>query len=487
MQLVKMGLKLGTARVRLTRQWRKLERRGDGDEIDRYAALFRNKPQAPSDHVVKRWQTDEEFGWQRLNGLCPWFLQAVDELPGAVANTPGVARAIANGRPLYQTDHAYLAGVPIKAGTWLCAPLCVFTVDERGTLVPLAIQLHADREAAPVFEPADPPGTWLAAKIWANCCDLHVNDTFIHGVTFHFAMEALWIAAQRCLAPAHPIKAFLEPHFTLTLASSATLRMAMAEDGPLTRIHAFTHAGLWDFLRDRYRDWSVSDLDIEKNLARRGILDIPGFHYRDDSLRHWRAICEYVHRLVDAVYGANSEVECDDELQAWVRELAAPACAGLRGLPLEEGGRMERKETLAGLLAAVVFTAATKHSYLQNAGYEMDAFVPNMPAMFHLPPPTTKAEISREAIAQALPPRRLGIEQMAQIESIEYRNRPFNPLGRYRPQYMAGAGAEVVAVVRDWQAALARLEAELEARNRGLGDRPFTHLLPSRCLASIAH
>ena len=57
---------------------------------------------------------------------------------------------------------------------------------------------------------------------------------------------------------------------------------------------------------------SWSSYDLPKVLKERGVLNakkLPGFHYRDDALRLWQAIRDYVSSILSIYYHSDKEIQ----------------------------------------------------------------------------------------------------------------------------------------------------------------------------------
>ena len=69
------------------------------------------------------------------------------------------------------------------------------------------------------------------------------------------------------------------------------------------------------------KSFSLFDIDKEfnfpNNIEDRDVKEIPNYHYRDDGLKLWHAINEYVCDVVDVFYETDEDIENDDEVQNW--------------------------------------------------------------------------------------------------------------------------------------------------------------------------
>ena len=67
-----------------------------------------------------------------------------------------------------------------------------------------------------------------------------------------------------------------------------------------------------DLMKKYYKNINWSSYDLPKVLKERGVDDpekLPGFHYRDDAVRLWKAIKDYVTRIVSIYYHSDGDVE----------------------------------------------------------------------------------------------------------------------------------------------------------------------------------
>ena len=73
------------------------------------------------------------------------------------------------------------------------------------------------------------------------------------------------------------------------------------------------------------KSFSKFDFDHEfnfpVNINNREVGDIPNYHYRDDGLKLWHAIKDYVSDIINIFYERDEDVENDIELQEWDLEV----------------------------------------------------------------------------------------------------------------------------------------------------------------------
>lgn len=93
---------------------------------------------------------------------------------------------------------------------------------------------------------------------------------------------------------------------TLRLFSGA-IRSLVSTDGWIEKTMSIGRVGMFNIIRLKWAEWNLQeDGNFVKNLKRRGVDDVsalPNYHYRDDGLLIWRAIENYVRKVVNTVYG----------------------------------------------------------------------------------------------------------------------------------------------------------------------------------------
>lgn len=65
-------------------------------------------------------------------------------------------------------------------------------------------------------------------------------------------------------------------------------------------------------MKKHYKSLMWTSYDLPRVLEERGVLDkdkLPGFHYRDDALRLWQIIKEYIADILNIYYHSDKDVE----------------------------------------------------------------------------------------------------------------------------------------------------------------------------------
>lgn len=76
-------------------------------------------------------------------------------------------------------------------------------------------------------------------------------------------------------------------------------------------------AGHIVLMKKYYKNMSWSSYDLPKVLEKRGVHDakkLPGFHYRDDALKLWQAIREYIKDILTIYYHSDEKVQSVSKL-----------------------------------------------------------------------------------------------------------------------------------------------------------------------------
>jgi arachidonate 15-lipoxygenase len=471
------------------------------------AKWIRRKPGKISDYslfyalrrkpaVARRWEQDEEFARQRLDGINPFMISGISELPenfpvtdealrGVLPDGITLDQLLGEGR-LFVTDYAALEDAPVNIGCFLTAPINLFWVDGTGRLMPLAIQLGQSPAEAPViFTPADPKWVWLTARTFAQEADGNHHEVIDHLTRTHLVMETFWVAASRTLPPQHPLHVLLKPHFTGTIQINDEARTIMvAPGGPIDQTMAVGSEGAFWLIAKEYERWSFSEWNPRAQLAARGVLDpdrLPEFHYRDDSIRLFDAIGTYVKELLAVFYRSNEDIAADYELQSFVAELADEGGGRVRGLPLHDG-RLTTVEDLVEILQLILYLVSVEHAAVNNGQYDQFGYIPNTPGALFLPAPKDTSPINEAEFVYYLPMPE-GVE--AQIGMVGLLSEPtLTPLGNYDDTFFQSSAEARLAIDR-FQAAIADIQIDIDRRNKLLAV-PYDYLSPAQVGRSIA-
>jgi hypothetical protein len=470
--------------------------------FERFRAVF-DTEEIPK--VASVWETDEEFGYQHLNGLMPHFIAKVNTMPenfkvtdemvkNLLPEGKTLAELAAAGRIFLADVCETLEGVKPVRDNVMPAPMALFVIDDQKRLMPLAITL--DRHGGPVYTPNDAPGLWLGVKIHEMCAEFQVHTLLVHALTEHMMMEPIWATLNQTMSARHPLHAVLAPHMWNMVFVNTGVRDSLMADadasgakGSLQNNLQAGKDGSVEITKKMYvgLDWN-DYFNIPLRYKKLGIMDIPNYYYRDDSLELWHAIFEYTTDLAKAIYPKAEEIAKDNELQDWAKAMKDPNVGDIRGLPLGKDGAFETHEHVAMVLTMVIYQCAVRHSHVENAAQEYYPWVPAYPASYRLPIPTTRDDIPRKTIDEHLPDQGRTIAQIALIESVKVKHDEVPQFSVFPKNFLStaptgchNANEKFVKKLNDIEA---RMIKDLDAR---AGKNPVrdAFMLPSHMAASI--
>jgi arachidonate 15-lipoxygenase len=471
------------------------------DGHDPLAALFRHGG-LPAPDVITAHASDGAFARNWLDGTNPLLLQRVrdaaqlrariaftdEQWTTALPDAPSPEAMIAAGR-LFFVDYDLLQRAVLPADMvgrdsrwrekYLPAPV-VLLADAPGVeplcdLIPVAITIDqpAARPPNPIYWRG--AGTaWRLAKIYAAVADFNLQALSSHLHRHHYLMEPVALTTHRQLATAHPLHVLLEPHLAYTMAvNRAALDLLKRRGSIFDQIYAGRLEDTRRILVRSHERWSLRAVDLDADLADRGVEALPhDYPWRDDA-RLWRgAIHRFVAAYVALFYRGDDEVAGDVELQAWFAELQSPDGGNLR--ELTASARLETIAELIELVASIVFIVGPGHAAVHYAQTDYFTYAPAHPAAAYLPPPSERDTISKERIRATLPPFGRSVAQFLNNQIAYYR---FDRFANYRGYALDGV-ARARPAITALRAALDDIEACIAERNRARR-RPYRYLLPS--------
>ena len=204
------------------------------------------------------------------------------------------------------------------------------------------------------------------------------------------------MGTMRNLPNSHPIYKLLRPHFRYTIAINLRARATLLVDGGIVdRVLAIGGEGRHELMRRSTTSYNIHLTNIKRDTKERGVDDpktLPGYYYRDDGLKLWNAMENYVRDIVDDFYQDDEEVKSDSELQKWADDIHTNGFPGYYGAEDGHGfpNQIDSKETLIELCTLIIFTGSAQHSAVNFGQYQINGFVPNAPSGLRRPPPTKK-------------------------------------------------------------------------------------------------
>ena len=223
-------------------------------------------------------------------------------------------------------------------------------------------------------------------------------------------MEAYAMGTMRNLPDAHPINKLLCPHFRYTMAINTRARATLINKGGIIDLSfGIGGEGVQELYKKVSKEYSVDWTNIKKNLAKRG-MDVPNqpprYHWRDDGVKVWDALEEFVTNVIGEFYPTDDDVKNDTELNNWAEDLVETGFSPGKTEGSEGHGfpkTIATKELLIEQCTRIMFTGSAQHSsinFLQNFIY---GFVPNSPFGVRRPPPIVKGEADNQTLFNTLP------------------------------------------------------------------------------------
>lgn len=217
------------------------------------------------------------------------------------------------------------------------------------------------------------------------------------------------MATMRNLPDPHPIFKLLRPHFRYTMAINSRARATLINDGGIIdNLFAIGGPGKNELVKRFSALYSVHWTNIVKNVKQRGVDSpdkLPGYYYRDDGIKIWKAIEKFVGQFIDNFYESDEEVKTDTELQNWAEEIHTTAFPGYFGAEDGHGfpKQISSKQELTEHCTLIIFTGSAQHASINFGQYDIYGFVPNAPTTLRHTPPTRKGVADYVHLLHTLP------------------------------------------------------------------------------------
>jgi arachidonate 15-lipoxygenase len=450
--------------------------------------------------VINTWQQDVEFAWQQIAGTAPVLIEVErrpDELPehfsavfDRVFPDDTFAAAQCEGR-LFRVDFQILDGIQtgITNGyrKFLSAPILHLVLEPSAKghhhrrLLPLHIQLDQHRTSTNGFTPED-GAAWQLAKATVQVAYSNYHGVVQHLTRTHIVTLNVALATYRSLAPEHPVRVLLHPHFqyTLPLVNDLTQPLFLP-GGKTTVLQSTSSEGAIELIRRSIKTMRWNDEHPPNLFERRGTLDasvLPEYPFRDDAMPLWDATQAFVERYIRLYYASDADVREDWEVQAWVALLQD--AQGARLNDLGDDGKVVTIAALVRLVTQIIWRVTTFHNVINYSVFDAMGYVPNMPTASYAPPPVEGQDYAFDDLRAVFPPLDIAKGTLADVYVVGHLL-----LERFG-HYPAGTfeDSRVLPLVAELQRQLGQIEYQVEQRNRHRRV-PFEYLLPSRIANSI--
>ncbi|KAF5813640.1 putative linoleate 13S-lipoxygenase [Helianthus annuus] len=506
--------------------------RSDGEHLSKF----------PLPQVIKEdrsaWRTDEEFGRELLAGICPVVIRRLQEFPPSSELDPmkfgnqnsritedhirdqmdglSVWEAMTNNR-LFILDHhdplmPYLRGIN-ETSTKTYATRTILFLQKNSTLKPIAIELsrpHPAGDEAGVISTVHTPASdgakgtiWLLAKAYANVNDSGYHQLVCHWLHTHASIEPFIIATNRQLSVLHPIHKLLHPHFRDTMNINALSRQTLISAGGLLEKTVFPDKYSLAMSCNMYKKWDFTKQALPADLIDRGMavedstsphgvrLLIEDYPFAVDGLEIWSAIKSWVHDYVHIYYQDDEEIQNDNELKEWWKEVRTKGHGDLKNESWWP--KMQTREELIQSCTIIIWVASALHAAVNFGQYPYGGYLPNRPATSRrfLPEPGTPdyEELEKnpeKAFLKTVTPQLQSILGISLIEVLSRHSADEVYLGeRDTPEWTADKQA--LEAFERFGAHLRMIEKKIEEMNHdkklmnrtGPAQMPYTLLYPS--------
>nr|TKW05047.1 hypothetical protein SEVIR_7G150800v2 [Setaria viridis] len=385
------------------------------------------------------WRTDVEFARETLAGVNPVIIKRLTKFPAKSTLDPTqygdhssritedhiqhnldgltVQNALSSNR-LFILDHhdnfmAYLDRINKLEGNYIYASRTLLFLKDDGTLKPLAIELsqpHDNGEQhgadSKVYIPAH---TGVEGHIWqlakAYAC---VNDSAWHQLISHCEImlpeegETLTccvcpfaIATNRQLSVVHPVHKLLKPHYRNTMNNNALARQRFINAGGIFELTMFPGKYSLDFSSSVYKNWNFTDQALPAGRSCVAVPDessaygvrllIEDYPYAVDGLAIWCTIELWVKEYLDIYYPNDGELQHDEELRKWWKEVREEAHGDLNDR--DWWPKMDTVQELARTCTTIIWVASALHTAVNFGQYSYAGYPPNRPTMSRRPMP----------------------------------------------------------------------------------------------------
>ncbi|WP_089937704.1 lipoxygenase family protein [Candidatus Entotheonella palauensis] len=405
-----------------------------------------------------------------------------------------------NEKRLFTVDFPQLGDVTASLGPfgeprYLYQPIGLFALPPKEDLQPgqrdrrevaaIALQskVGVNDPDVPIVLPTN-GYTWRALRSIFQQADSMESEYPEHLGLCHMMMETFQVAMRRTMATNHPLYRLLTPHFDNTITTNHIAVSSMLESRGLTQgLQSLSTIDSCRLAAKAVHDADISTLTVWDRLVKQGTDDpeiLPNYPYRDDAMRIWNAIEDWVTSYVDIFYKTDTDVLDDYELQNWVHELQLPSGGNLHGIGTD--GFIQNKKELINLVSVIMFHGSAEHALTNFPLGQVQMYAPCMPMSIYRPAPTRNDEVkTREDWLAYLPPLQVAVLQLTLGFIVGTTH--YTRLGFYMSDNF-GDTPEVAEKLRAFNSRLREIESEISSDNK-VRPMPYIYLLPSRIPQSV--
>jgi arachidonate 15-lipoxygenase len=473
--------------------------KGAGNSLQEYNDQFQSI-RLPD--IAHDFREDSVFAYMRIGGPNPLVIEGISKVDANFPVTDKIFKSVKGfakdslakaGREnrLYLADYKRLT--VLKPGNFPngkkfpAAPKALFAIpsgQKKGLLKPIAIQCGQDPKKFKIFTPND--GTaWQMAKTTVQMADGNYHEAVSHLGRTHLLIEPIVVATHRQLAENHPLNILLLPHFEGTVFINYLAQAKLiSPKGPVDKLLSGTISSTRKLAVEALDlDFSFNDSMLPNDLKKRRTTNSKLFYpYRDDSLKIWKAIHNWVSSYLGVYYRTEGAIANDNELQNWAADIVSRAGGRVHGFG-EPEGEIKTREYLYDAVTMIIFTASVQHAAVNFPQNNIMSYTPAMPLATYSPPPDKK-RMPASAWIKSLPP--LDISELQLSVGYLLGGIYYTQLGDY--QWRHFVDKRVAPFLDQFQERLESIEDEIKVRNEktlNQGGIPYEYLLPSAVPQSI--
>jgi len=294
---------------------------------------------------------------------------------------------------LYLADYSGFAimqpGMLPTQPKFVYAPFALFARPRNSDrLKAIAIQCNPDPATNPIFTPAD-GWAWQLAKTAVQVADTNHHELISHLAQTHLVLDPITVCTHRQLSCRHPLYVLLTPHFEGTLfINNLAHEILLPEGTPVPVLLTGDLTSLHGQSIQAVQNFSFKDHYLPKLLQARGVADagqLPHYPYRDDALKIWDSIHQWVSDYLGLYYFSDRDVKKDYELQAWAAEISSDQGGRLQGFG--EDNCITSLASLKDIVTMIIFTAGAQHAAVNFPQASQMTYVPQFPLAGYLPAP----------------------------------------------------------------------------------------------------
>jgi len=431
-------------------------------------------------NLIDKWQTDEEFARQRLEGNEPRYIYRVTK-PEQISDLFGELNfeKLMCAKPKKQTFK-----VEVSKGryfiidyTWILTDVSAPVGKGLGNTLPgarLLLRRNDDSKLNPVsikliwrtveetffavdYKDEKSPYNWLLAKMFFCLAESQVHKLGSFFTETMCVTEVFATCMYRCLPSMHPVYRLLEPYIGPSIYVNDYVRNFILPDYIKRGLSISTEGGE-QIITNIYRSYNFTDKYFPTDLENRGVNDrskLPSYPYRDLGGLMFDEIHGMAAAFVRHYYKTPDDIRKDRELFSFIQSLSEDGL--IVGIP-----KCNKPSQLVSIVTHIIFTSCVQYSILSGSQYYYNGFIPNSPSILTLHPPRTTDNTTLDTIVKGLPDFNMTFNILCQTNLLSP-NSTSTLLSHY--QHINFKETEVLEILNNFRAQLKMMGSQMEEHN----------------------